>query len=288
MRFSSFPAFLLLLLHTTAALAATPVAEDSIINTNPDASVALRAQAEIGAIYTVKHLLQVGTDGTEVSIPKDLGQETLYPYLRFQMDLDIGTKGRRNTLSFLYQPLSLRSTAAPTRDLQVGDVLFAEGRGIDFTYGFSFWRLTWMYDILRAPDKEIAFGVALQIRNANIVYSALDGSAVVASRNIGPVPILAFRGRGTITKKLWMAGEVQGFYANIPGVNGGSADVEGAIVDTSLKAGLAGPKGSSAFLSLRYVGGGAVGQSTNADPFTDGFTRNWLHLMSLSIGLELR
>ena len=271
-----------------SAVAATPIAEDSWIDRNPEASVALRAQAEVGALYPIVNIYQVGQNGTEVSIPNDLGQENLFPFLRFQLDLDIGTKGRRNTLSFLYQPLTLQSLSAPDRDLQIGDILFPEGRGIDFTYGFSFWRLTWMYDVLPATDKELAFGLALQIRNANIVYAALDGSAVVATRNIGPVPILAFRGRGMLTKKLWMAGEMQGFYANIPGVNGGSTDVEGAILDTSLKVGLAGPQGASAFLALRYVGGGAVGESRRADPFTDGFTRNWIHFMSLSAGFELR
>ena len=165
---------------------------------------------------------------------------------------------------------------------------FPEGKGIDFTYGFSFWRLTWLYDVLPDEDSELAFGLALQIRNANIVYAAIDGSSVVATRNIGPVPILAFRGRGTLTKQLWMSGEVQGFYANIRGVNGGSTDVEGAIADASVKLGLAGPSGASSFLGLRYVGGGAVGESLRADPFTDGFTKNWLHLMTLSIGFELR
>lgn len=271
-----------------SAVAATPIAEDSWIDRNPEASVALRAQAEVGALYPIVNIYQVGQNGTEVSIPNDLGQENLFPFLRFQLDLDIGTKGRRNTLSFLYQPLTLQSLSAPDRDLQIGDILFPEGRGIDFTYGFSFWRLTWMYDVLPATDKELAFGLALQMRNANIVYAAVDGSAVVATRNIGPVPILAFRGRGMLTKKLWMAGEMQGFYANIPGVNGGSTDVEGAILDTSLKVGLAGPQGASAFLALRYVGGGAVGESRRADPFTDGFTRNWIHFMSLSAGFELR
>ena len=259
------------------AWAATPVAEDSLIDTNPEASVAVRAQAEVGFLYPIVNQYQVGQNGTDVSIPNDLGQENLFPFLRFQMDLDIGSKGRRNTLSLLYQPLSLNSVSAPTEDLVVGDVVFPEGRGIDFTYGFSFWRLTWMYDVLPATDKELAFGLALQIRNASIVYAAVDGSAVVATRNIGPVPILAFRGRGTLTKRLWMSGEVQGFYANIPGVNGGSTDVEGAILDTNVKLGLAGPQGMGSFLALRYVGGGAVGESRQADPFTDGFTRNWLH-----------
>jgi hypothetical protein len=270
------------------SLAATPVADDSFIDRNHDAPVALRLRAEVGALATLKHDLQVGNDGDFLSVPGDLGQNVLYPFLRFQADLDICKKARRNTLVFLYQPLTLNSTVAPTEDIRVGDLTFPAGRGLDFSYGFSFWRLTWMYDVVKALDTEIALGLGLQIRNANIVYEALDGSGVVASRNIGPVPLLAFRGRGTLTKKLWMAGEAQGFYAPIRGLNGGTTDVEGAIADASVSLGLAGPRGADFFFTFRYVGGGAVGGSSNADPFTDGFTRNWIHLMTLSVGFGLR
>ena len=64
-----------------SAVAATPIAEDSWIDRNPEASVALRAQAEVGALYPIVNIYQVGQNGTEVSIPNDLGQENLFPFL---------------------------------------------------------------------------------------------------------------------------------------------------------------------------------------------------------------
>lgn len=270
------------------ALAGTPDAEGSLLDPDPSTPVALRLQAEVGALATLSHQLQFGVDGTDVSVPRDLGQSTLFPYLRFQADLDIGKKDRRNTISLLYQPLELRSSVAPPDDLQVGDITFPGERGINFRYGFSFWRGTWLYDTVKARDVEIGVGLGLQIRNANIIYEAQDGSATVSNRDVGPVPLLAFRGRGTLTGTLWMAGEISGFWAPIRILNGGNSDVEGAIADASLKLGLAGPKGADAFLALRYVGGGGVGTSSNPDPYTDGYVRNWLHLFSASVGFALR
>ncbi|MGC6491646.1 MAG: hypothetical protein ACON5B_02300 [Myxococcota bacterium] len=271
------------------AEAATPWAEDSLIDANPDAPVALRFQAEVGTLATLKHTLQIGSNGTKVNVPKQLGQNTLYPFLRFQADLDIGNKGRRNTIAFLYQPLDLRSELSTLSDITVGDQTYAAGTGMDFRYGFSFWRATWLYDIKKERDIEVAFGLALQIRNANILYAPKNGGTVVATRDIGPVPLLAFRGRGSLTKKLWMSGEVTGFYAPIRYLNGGNVDVEGSIIDTSLKIGLAGPKGADAFLGLRWVAGGASGTSDNPDPFAgDGFTDNYIHLASLTAGFALR
>lgn len=270
------------------AHAATPWHDDSVLNPNSEASVALRLNADVGALATLSHRLQVGQDGTFVSVPQDLGQNVLYPFLRFQADLDLGKKNRRNTLAFLYQPLDLRSTFSSDEDLVVGEVTYPAGQGMDFRYGFSFWRATWLYDVVNARETEIALGLGLQIRNASIEYRPRDGGTVVGLRNIGPVPLLAFRGRGTLTKKLWMSGEIQGFYAPIRYLNGGSVDVEGSIVDAALKLGLEGPKGADAYLGLRYVAGGAQGTSSDPDPYTDGFSRNGLHLMALSIGVALR
>lgn len=268
------------------ALAATPsVPEGSLIDAG--GPVAVRLQAEVGALAQLRHELQIGEQGTYVRIPSQLGQDVLAPFLRFQIDLDIG-RDRRNTLAFLYQPLDLRSRVAPESDLAVGDLTFPAGRALDFRYGFSFWRATWLYDVLKRQDAEVALGLGLQIRNANIVYAALDGSQAVNTTDIGPVPLLAFRGRGTVTRAFWMAGEVQGFWAPIQGLNGSTSRVEGAIADASLKFGLAGPKGADAFLALRYIGGGAIGASNNPAPFTDGFTRNWLHFLALSVGFGLR
>lgn len=269
-----------------AAGAATPDRDDSLLQ-SADSPVAVRLFADVGAVGQLSHRLQFGNDGTYVRVPSQLGQDVLYPFLRFQIDLDIGVK-RRHTVSFLYQPLDFRSVIAPEQDLVVGDVTFPAGSALQFRYGFPFYRITWMYDLASSPEREVALGVALQIRNATILYAALDGSAAVASRDVGPVPLLAGRFRGPIDERLWWAAEITGFYAPISVLNGSDNDVIGAVADASGKIGLR-TKGPDLFVALRYVGGGSTGQSDNPDGFAgDGYLRNWLHFGALSLGAELR
>lgn len=265
--------WMVLSLFIFSASGATPDADDSILQ-SAEAPVAVRLFADLGAVAQLSHRLQIGTDGSDVRIPRELGQDVLYPFVRFQVDLDIGP-ARRHSLSFLYQPIDLRSEVAPERRLVVGDVAFSAGEVVRFRYGFPFYRTTWMVDAAPSRDTEWAFGVGLQVRNANIVYSAGDGSKGVSARNIGPVPLLAFRSRWTVTKKMWTGAELQGFYAPVSGLNGSTNEVVGAIADGSWKWGLDGPRGSDLYVALRYIGGGATGTSNNPDPFSgDGYTKN--------------
>lgn len=271
----------------SAALAATPDAPDSLLQSD-DSAVAIRFHADLGAVAQLYHRLQIDEAGNNVRVPRELGQDVLYPFLRFQVDLDLGV-ARRHTVALLYQPLDFQSVVAPSSDLTVGDVVFPEGRALRFRYGFPFYRATWLYDLAPSKDRETAIGAGLQIRNANIVYTALDGSASVSSRNIGPVPLLAFRARHPVKGKLWWSGEMQGFYAPISYLNGNTNDVIGAIADGSFKLGLEGPMGADVYAALRYIGGGARGTSNTPDPYTgDGYTNNWIHFAALTLGASLR
>ncbi|MEO0604794.1 MAG: hypothetical protein AAF211_25405 [Myxococcota bacterium] len=188
----------------------------------------------------------------------------------------------------LYQPLVFASEVAPDRDLRVGNQVFAAGEALRFRYSFPYYRATWLHDTTKKTDREIAFGLGLQIRNASIGYTAVDGSKSVVTTNIGPVPLLAFRQRHTLTGRFFLGSEIQGFWAPIRLLNGSNTDVEGAIADARITVGLEGPKGVDAWASLRYIGGGAVGTSNNPDPFTDGFTKNWLHTLGLTLGTTVR
>ena len=44
---------------------------------------------------------------------------------------------------------------------------------------------------------------------------------------------------------------------------------------------------TSAFLGLRYLGGGASGTGT-PDGTGDGYTENWLHFLTLTMGFRVR
>ncbi len=46
--------------------------------------------------------------------------------------------------------------------------------------------------------------------------------------------------------------------------------------------------GTDTFLNIRYIAGGAQGTSSDPMPYSDGFTKNWLQLLSVSLGVSLR
>lgn len=277
--------FALTALFGSAAWAGSPEAEDSVLN-DPGRRFAVRLHAELGFLAVLEHRLKLGTDGTYVDLRGDLGQDTLFAFGRLSGDVDIGW-ARRHTVVLLYQPLQLRTQAVTERDLVVDGAVFRAGTPIDFRYGFPFWRISYLYDILPG-DAEVGFGGSVQIRNANLEYASKDGVQLRAARDVGPVPVVKFRGRGFVRGRFWLGGEIDGFYAPIRYINGGRSDVEGAIVDASIRGGLALNYGVDTFLNLRYIGGGARGTSSDPDPFADGFTANWLHFLTLSVGVSLR
>jgi len=63
--------------------------------------------------------------------------------------------------------------------------------------------------------------------------------------------------------------------------------VVGAILDASGRYGLTLNRGIDTFLNLRYLGGGSVGIGDSTGP-GDGYTKNWLHFTSLSLGFMVR
>ena len=71
-------------------------------------------------------------------------------------------------------------------------------------------------------------------------------------------------------------------------LNGGNTDVVGAILDASVRGGLHLTPGVDTFLNLRYLGGGATGTNSNTKEPGDGYTDNWLHFVSLTLGFSLR
>ena len=81
--------------------------------------------------------------------------------------------------------------------------------------------------------------------------------------------------------------EVDGFYAPIKYLNGRGVDVEGAIADIQLRGGLHLKDPMDAFVGIRYLGGGASGTGT-PDGTGDGYTKNWLHFLTLTAGFRIR
>lgn len=257
--------------------------EDDLV---PDDFVDLRLNAEIGFLGVLKHTIQFGRGGTTFDYVDEGGQDVLFFFGRLSADI---TLADNHQITLLYQPLQLEGRTVLKRDHVIDGVTFNAGTGIDTVYSFPFWRISYAYDLIDNPHHEAAIGISLQIRDATIDFTSSDGEQRISNRDIGPVPVLRFKGKMTFTNGLWLGTEIDGFYAPISVLNGSDSEVTGAILDASLRAGLLLDEeaGINAFVNLRYLGGGAVGESNDDDEFYgDGFNENWLHFLTLSLGFS--
>jgi len=273
------------LLAVSTALAATPTPKDSVLN-RPNAPAQVHLSAELGTLAVLGHRIQLSKSGSMIDYVEEGGQDNLFRYSRLQADLDLGD---RHSIVLLYQPLNLVTKARLSRPLTIDNMQVAADTPMAFRYGFDFYRGSWLYDLDDSPRREVALGLSLQIRNATIDFERLDGAGLRSSRDIGPVPVLKFRTRQPVGEKGAFWGfEADGFYAPIKYINGSNVDVVGAILDTSTKVGLPLRNGADAFVSLRYIGGGAEGTSDDVLAPADGYVENWLSTVALSIGTQLR
>jgi hypothetical protein len=238
---------------------------------------------ELGFLGAAYHRIQYGKNGTTFDYVNEGGQKTLSPFLRLVAELRLA---RRHAIIFLYQPLSFTTSVRLRRDLLVDELRFPSGSGVDLRYGFDFYRLSYLYDLLGRPGsrRELSIGLSMQIRNAVVTFTSTDGALQRSFSNIGPVPALKARGGYTFRGGAWLAGEADFMYAPVKYLNGGKSDVEGAIFDISLRAGYRVRAPLDLFLNLRYLGGGAKGTSPNENTVGDGFVSNWLHFITLSLG----
>lgn len=241
----------------------------------------LDLHAELGSLWVGHHTIKLDRDGSDIDYVDDLGQENLVPFARASADVYLG---EHHVITLLYQPLEIVSTRTLARDLTIDDQVFPEGAAVRSTYSFPFARISYMYDFTAGRD-ELAVGLSLQLRNATIEFEQLDGPAFRSRRDVGPVPVIKLRWRQGFADGAFVGVEVDGFYAPIKYLNGGETDVEGAIVDASLRAGLELPRDVEAFLNLRWLGGGASGGGEDDDNPGDNYNENWLSFFSLSLGL---
>jgi len=275
---------LALVAFVPALHATTPDPADSVLN-DPARGYDLGLVTEVGTLLPVSHRVQLSKSGTEFDYVEDGGQDNLAFFARISAELDIG---ERNTVILLYQPLDLVTQAVLEDDVVIDDGLFAAGTALDVRYGFDFYRASWLWDVQKDPARETAVGLSLQIRNAALEFTSADGETRRVNHDIGPVPAFKVRTRQPLGDVAWWGVEADGMYAPVKYINGSGTDVVGAILDASVRAGVPLAHGGEAFLNLRYLGGGAEGTSKDTSGPGDGWVSNWLHFVSLSVGLTLR
>jgi hypothetical protein len=279
----------------TTTPAASPIA--SVKAPNPQAqgqstvepeTVRGKMILEFGLLAPLYHRIQFGRNGTEFDYVNNGAQDVLFPTMRFSVE---ATLKRKHSLIFLYQPIDIRTEETLRQDLQVDNVRFPAGTAINFRYGFDFYRVSYLYNLLNFRENdEFSFGASLQLRNAIIDFTSADGSLRRSNRNVGPVPALKSRGRWYVGERAWLGFEVDGMYAPVKYFNGGKSDVVGAIVDLSLRGGYNIAPPLDLYFNLRYLGGGATGTSNSkaASGPGDGYSSNWLHFLISTVGVEVK
>jgi len=255
---------------------------------NPDNSFEVRLVPEMGFIGVLKHTIQFGKQGTKFNYVADGGQDVLFPFRRTSAELHLKP---RHTIILLYQPLDIRTETYLVQPLVLDTDTFPAGTPMNLRYGFDFYRVSYQYDFWPQSDRELAVGLSLQVRDASISFVPKNGSNARVYNDLGPVPILRFRGRLPLAGSSWVGTEIDGFYAQGKVVTGSSnveSSFRGAILDASLRYGLSLNESVDAFINARYIGGGASGQQAKPEYRGDGYTDNWLGTFALSVGMYIK
>jgi hypothetical protein len=157
-----------------------------------------------------------------------------------------------------------------------------------YNYGFSFWRVSYLYDFINTSRAKLGVGLSLQLRNASIIFQSLDGKYAVVSENLGPVPILKLKGQYNFDNGMYIGTDIDGFYASSKWFNGANFDFTGSILDASLSVGFRNTDYLDTFANVRFLGGSAVGTSQYPTvPQTDGYTSNYLGTMTFTLGFNV-
>ena len=250
----------------------------------PGHPLQFKAFLEMGFVAPLDHRIKFSKSGTYFDYVKEGNQDNLFFFWRVSAEMEIV---RHHSIIFLYQPLTIETRAPMRRDVTVDDLTFPEGTPVDLLYGFDFFRFSYLYDIFKDPGIELSIGLSLQIRNASIAFTSVDGTLHRSRNNIGPVPLLKIRVKYTFKPGVFIGTELDGWWASGKYMSGSSKDFDAAILDASLRVGFDLTEWADVFVNLRYLGGGARGKgSTDGGP-GDGFTRNWIHLLTFSIGVGL-
>lgn len=253
-----------------------------LTNENSNSKVKVRAIAELGYLAVLKHNIQFSQSGTDINYVKEGGQDVLFPVSRLSLELDLNKK---NTLVFLYQPLTISSTALLERDLIIDDETFPGNTGVNFLYNFPFYRLSYLRELMSENENyKFAVGLTAQIRNATISFESQDGSRFRRNADIGFVPALKIKSTANFTDKIYGEIEADGIYAPVSYLNGADNEIVGAILDASLRMGYKFDLPVRAFANLRYLGGGAVGTDPDNEGPGDGYVKNWLNFLTVSAG----
>jgi len=152
----------------------------------------MNAQANIdiesGAVFTGYNNVRIpGDAGTIFSLKTDLNARP-NAYIRIRAGYKIKS---RQTISFLYAPLLVKSNGTTNKQIDFEGVTFPSNTSLNASYKFNSYRITYRYDIVKRSKIEFGLGFTAKIRDAEV---AINREGLTTSKkNVGFVPIINFR-----------------------------------------------------------------------------------------------
>jgi hypothetical protein len=277
-------AILCIFIALIISLSLSVTAYSQIVNDDESDKLNLTLAFEAGFLGALHHTIQFGDNGTRFNYIEEGSQDIIFLFERYTADINLFD---RHSIVLLYQPLTLKTQAVASRDIQIEDVVFPTGTGLNLTYEFSFWRISYLYHIIENKQWTWSVGASLQIRSASIIFESTEGDNTVVNQNIGPVPILKTFLEYRMINRLFFGVEIDGFYASAPIANGSDISFVGYIVDASIRAGYDINNDISAFFNIRLLGGGADGYE-GGEVISENYTYNMLFVTTLTLGFIYR
>lgn len=262
--------------------------DQSSIN-KEDSLFKFNATVEGGLTAVLLNTYKSGETGTQFNFEKKGGQEILFPFARIEAGVTISD---RHLLKVLYQPLEIETQVTFRDDVKINGVTFLDGTPMDLKYGFSFWRFTYGYDFFKEKNISLTAGLALQLRNASIVFSEQSGAQSTTSQNLGLVPALYLGFEYRFPSGIALGFEATGIYASSAIFNGADFDFEGSLLDTSIRIIFPLKSGVDTFVNVRFLGGTSDGVSKYEDLYwtqsIEDYSNNDLATLGFTVGLRIR
>ncbi len=212
---------------------------------------ALIAEYETGPAAIFQNDGRYGPTGTEYTADDINQRANLYRTQRIALEARLG---ERHGLILLWAPFDITTRATLTRDLDFRGTVFPAGTAVDSRYLFEGYRASYLYRLVNRERFSWDIGASVQIRNALVDLSAVDGSRYVKESDIGVVGAFKTRLRYTLPSRLWA-----GLEADALSTFGLLGNTTGGIYDVALTLGLPlDAKGDvNVYARLRLLGGGA-------------------------------
>lgn len=223
---------------------------------------------ETGPAYVAQNDGRYGAAGTPYEAADVGQQDTLARVERSAVELVLG----RHRVIALYAPFLLETRVALADELRFRDTLFPTGTVVDHRYRFDGLRASYLYEVV-GGRVGVELGGSLQIRNADVAFTSVDGRLRGDQSNIGLVPALKARLRYT-PGRAWAMVEADGL--STFGLVGATS---GGLYDVAVIGGYAIRPDISFYGNLRLLGGGAEVPAQQID--------NWGNYVSASLGLRV-